>query len=242
MSAPLKCSLSARGSRALSASCAGCAAPAPLVACARCGTVQHRECFQSLGCTTLGCRGLGCRGLPAAPTRRVRLEAPSPGPRSRARRRWLAVLAALPALFLLLGACLHLAYWNPTLERLGEEVRGIGALRHLAQVQGIFHEQDRERDGRHDYARLQELIDALLLGRHDEHGPLVGKYELQCAPGALDPEGTWWAIARPLDPTWRGRSFFTNHSGVIYESSEPIGFADVRPDCSPAPTWRPLAR
>lgn len=110
------------------------------------------------------------------------------------------------------------------LERLkqkGNVANAIGAMRTLSTAQSIFRESDRDQDGMFDYGNLMDLGKTNLIDNKLASGTKQG-YVFECEPSTKNPEYIWWATAHPKDPKSGGPCFFTNHSGVIYTSDEPI--------------------
>jgi hypothetical protein len=100
----------------------------------------------------------------------------------------------------------------------GNEAGAIGSLKTISTAQTLFREADSDGDGVNNYADLRALGDAMLIDSVLANGDKQG-YSFETLPGAEAPEFTWWAVARPIVQGNTGdRTFYTNHSGVIYYS------------------------
>ena len=228
-------SLHARPDSALR--CPACHDSLTTRACPECGTSQHAECYDAHGCTTLGCKGSG--------EARERGQAGARGSAPEAPRPRVGLGAALfSAALLLLGANLLL----PELRggsRYAPESSAIGSLKALAAAQSLFREGDREQDAALDYGTLCELGKADLIDEVLASGRKYG-YQFVCQPG-VEPQFTWWAMARPLDREAGRRSFFVNQEGVIYYTlpqpgEPPMCPCEVGPKGEPAEGWLPVGR
>ena len=97
----------------------------------------------------------------------------------------------------------------------GLERPRVPLLKKVAAAQTKFRVQDLDNDGIRDFANLKELIKAKLLT--DTEVQKAGFVFIE--PATSDPKSRWWAVAQPLH-SGQGRSFFINHIGVIYYSTE----------------------
>ncbi len=86
-------------------------------------------------------------------------------------------------------------------------------LKKVAAAQAKFRSQDLDKDGISDFANLQELIKFKLLTYREVQKAGFVFVE----PAIYNRKKCWWAVAQPLHPN-QGRSFFINHTGIIYYS------------------------
>ena len=117
------------------------------------------------------------------------------------------VLVSISLLYVWFGV---LKPYTETLER-----PRVPLLKKVAAAQTKFRVQDLDNNGIRDFANLKELIKAKLLT--DTEVQKAGFVFIE--PATSDPKNRWWAVAQPLHPS-QGRSFFINHTGVIYYSTE----------------------
>lgn len=120
--------------------------------------------------------------------------------RTRTVWRWRAGLLALAAL----ATVWHL--WPESPYR--------AAVRDIAAAQGEFRRRGLAPGGAARYGTLDELVAAGLLP------PGIGSLA-QAAPAADAPTERWWAVAGPSHPL-HGRFYYTDQSGAVYASWEPI--------------------
>lgn len=131
----------------------------------------------------------------------------------------------------------------PTSRGGGNERWAIGALKTIDTSQTLFREGDKEGDGLLDYGSLQELSNAALIDPFLGSGVKQGyRFEVRASP--TTPEFLWFAVANPIEPGVTGdRSFCTNHTGVIYYTSEhAIELFDGGPECSIPVTLLPRGK
>jgi hypothetical protein len=96
----------------------------------------------------------------------------------------------------------------------GLERPRVPLLKKVAAAQTTFCDGDLDKDGIRDFASLKELVRAKLLTDREVH--IAGFVFIE--PATSDPSNRWWAVAQPLHP-FQGRSFFVNHTGIIYYST-----------------------
>ncbi|MGE0711807.1 MAG: hypothetical protein AB7N76_30830 [Planctomycetota bacterium] len=99
---------------------------------------------------------------------------------------------------------------NRALER-----KAIASLRAIAVAQRRFREEDRDRNGKHDYGTLSQLAMAGLLDPDLASG-LKDGYLFEAGVGLLSPEEEWMAVANPVASYMGDRCFVLNHEGSIH--------------------------
>ncbi|RMG15960.1 MAG: hypothetical protein D6731_07220 [Planctomycetota bacterium] len=147
-------------------------------------------------------------------------EAPAP-PRPRGR----SCGCGLPLFFLglLVFAVARELPWGEALRSPRPLPPGHAGLREIGAAEALFREADKDRDGRLDYATLQELGALGLVDPALASGTRAG-YRFRVEPSPRAPERRWFATASPLDPGSDPRYYATSDDGWIYVSSAPIPF------------------
>jgi len=194
----------------------------PTRSCAQCGVAQDAERYDAQGCATASCFNFGVVAPPSP-------EAPS--------RRRQALLGGAAVAVAGVVAAVGIPAWLEAKKYAGES-SAIGALKAISAAQSLYRESDKDQNGVQDYGTLCQLARTQFIDGEVAAGVKDG-YEFIVQPGS-SPEFTWWAIARPLDPSGEQRSFFTNHTGVIYfavSSGEGICPCEVGPFGEANPAW-----
>jgi hypothetical protein len=139
------------------------------------------------------------------------------GPREDAMKSALKVLTVAGAFACVLAIGLAFAQ-----DFEANEAAAIGALKTITTSQAIFREGDKEQDGNLDYGMLTELSNVTLVDAVLGSGTKQG-YFFRAAYSPTTSEFLWWGTASPQKPGETGENYyFTNQSGVIYSSKEPI--------------------
>lgn len=107
------------------------------------------------------------------------------------------------------------------------ESAAVGALKTIGSAQSLFREGDKDGDGDLDYGNLQQLGNAIGGALVDPvlAGGVKSGYNFACNAGTNNTTQahlyTWWGSANPTVPTTTGdRYFWTNHTGVIYFTTQ----------------------
>ena len=138
---------------------------------------------------------------------------------TRAAKRWWAGLLALVAL----AAVWY--FWPESPYR--------AAVRDIAAAQAEFRRRGLAPGGAARYGTLDELVAAGLLP------PGIGS-RAETAPAADAPAERWWAVAGPSHPT--SRFYYTDQSGAVYTSWQPIAFRIDRATGTPPAGLRLVER
>lgn len=97
------------------------------------------------------------------------------------------------------------------------ETNAVVTLKILGDAQKEIQTNDKDRNGKYDFADLKTLgvtgsiNPSLATGRRNG-------YLFETAAGTANPEKTWWAKASPIETSSPFRYFFINHEGVCYAS------------------------
>jgi hypothetical protein len=97
------------------------------------------------------------------------------------------------------------------------EANAVITLKIIFDAQQQIKQNDKDGNGRYDYADLKTLGVTGTINQSVAVGFRNG-YRFETAAGTQDPENTWWAKASPNDPKSPFRYFFMNHKGTCYAS------------------------
>lgn len=107
-------------------------------------------------------------------------------------------------------------------------------LKTINTAQTLFREGDKDRDGKLDFASLQELSSASLIDPILGSGTKQG-FRFDCRPSPGSPEFLWMAVAVPVSPEWGELSFAINQAGAVHCQDRPI---EWNPRCElPPGAW-----
>lgn len=119
------------------------------------------------------------------------------------------------------------------------EAYAVRWLKTLQSAQVLFREGDKDHDGALDYARsLGELERAQVVNGYLAQGGAFGAYRIQVTASPEQPEQRWMAVANPVEPG-AGRSYMTNHDGVIYYATAAL---TLDPSCQPPAGAYPMGK